>query len=108
MKEYDFYIRVFKNGNKAISSFFLNQKINLLALIIDQLGHSATELESYKSRLIEVIDKRERQLVSYNTLYIYVSGDKSEIGQNDFGKEAYQTVETSNNYQLHRRCNKLF
>lgn len=94
MEKFDFYIRVFSNGDQYLSSFFLDNSLSNLIYIIDQLGHSALELNSFKERILQVQKNDKRSLVSYNTLYVYVTDEYCEVGQNDFKPNEFQKIST--------------
>ncbi len=95
MKEYHFYLRIFVNGNQAMSSFFMNEKINSLIHIIDQLGHSRGELLSFKEMLKDGVAKGQRTFVGYNDLSTYVNKETIEIGRSGFKRKDYQSVDTT-------------
>ena len=95
MKEYHFYLRIFVNGNQAMSSFFMNEKINSLIHIIDQLGHNRGELLCFKEMLNDAITRGQRTFVGYNDLSTYVNKETIDIGRSGFKKEDYQSIDTS-------------
>ena len=94
MKEYYFYIRVFPDGQQGISIWTPQEKHKLLILIIDQLGNNTSQLESFRSRIMEVRNKSKKELVNYNTLFVYVDGEDSKIGENDFEDSQFQLIST--------------
>lgn len=92
MKQFNFYLRVFPNGDQYLSNFSVETGYSSLTLILDQLGHSAEELKYFLNTFIEAKNSQIEKLIGYNTLSIIVRGELCEVGEEDIKRENFNVL----------------
>ena len=84
---WQFYIKLYQNGEYSYDSFPLKIEVSKTIGIILYSFYTISELEWYKNEVLKAKIKEERTYAGQNTYICYITGDYAEIGYYSYEDE---------------------